>query len=179
MQKLFPSRSASQVCLIPRCSRTSFIRFIMLIICRQYVILQRYKILCNIKRKSVMSYCSVNDVKCIWELVSGDFARAGRSHNLVGWAVSPREHLLESCIFIWIIRNLFNRNKSGRCAPYKSKEIRSYESKLSTSGPLRICRLRRRTYFFFVQFYLPMQKFRKMFPRTSSVEISPTMEPRW
>ena len=30
-------------------------------------------------------------------LVGRDFARAGRSHNLVGWAVSPREHLLESC----------------------------------------------------------------------------------
>ena len=28
-------------------------------------------------------------------------------------------------------------------------------------------------------FYLPMQKFLKMLPRTSSVEISPTMEPRW
>jgi hypothetical protein len=84
MQKLLPSLSASQVCLIPRCSRTSFIRFIMLMICRKYVILQRYKILCNIKRKSVMCYCSVNDVKCIWELVGGDFARAGRSHNLVG-----------------------------------------------------------------------------------------------
>lgn len=27
--------------------------------------------------------------------------------------------------------------------------------------------------------YLPMQKFLKIFPRTSSVEISPTMEPRW
>ena len=79
MQKLLPSLSASQVCLIPRCSRTSFIRFIMLIICRKYVILQRYKILCNIKRKSVMCYCSVNDVKCIWELVGGDFARAART----------------------------------------------------------------------------------------------------
>ena len=27
--------------------------------------------------------------------------------------------------------------------------------------------------------YFPMQKFRKMLPKTSSVEISPTMEPRW
>ena len=27
--------------------------------------------------------------------------------------------------------------------------------------------------------YFPMQKFRKMLPRTSSVEISPTMLPRW
>ena len=27
-------------------------------------------------------------------------------------------------------------NKSGRCAPYKSKDIHSYESELSTSGPL-------------------------------------------
>ena len=27
--------------------------------------------------------------------VSGDFARAGRSHNLEGGAVSPREHLLD------------------------------------------------------------------------------------
>ena len=32
-----------------------------------------------------MCYCSVNDVKCIWELVGGDIARAGRSHNLEGW----------------------------------------------------------------------------------------------
>lgn len=31
----------------------------------------------------------------------------------------------------------------------------------------------------FVEIYLPMQKFLKIFPRTSSVEISPTMEPRW
>ena len=27
--------------------------------------------------------------------------------------------------------------------------------------------------------YLPMQKFLKMFPSISSVEISPVMEPRW
>jgi hypothetical protein len=27
------------------------------------------------------------------DFVGGDFARAGRSHNLVGWAVSSREHL--------------------------------------------------------------------------------------
>ena len=27
--------------------------------------------------------------------------------------------------------------------------------------------------------YFPMQKFLKIFPRTSSVEISPAMEPRW
>ena len=26
-------------------------------------------------------------------VVCGDFARAGRSHNLVGWAVSSREYL--------------------------------------------------------------------------------------
>ena len=32
-----------------------------------------------------MCYCRVNVVKCIWELVGGDFARAGRSHNLEGW----------------------------------------------------------------------------------------------
>ena len=43
-----------------------------------------------------MCYCRVNDVKCIWELVSGDFARAGHSHNLCGGAVRPRQHLLES-----------------------------------------------------------------------------------
>ena len=27
--------------------------------------------------------------------------------------------------------------------------------------------------------YFPMQKFLKMLPKTSSVEISPTMDPRW
>ena len=27
--------------------------------------------------------------------------------------------------------------------------------------------------------YFPMQKFQKIFPSTSSVEISPMMEPRW
>ena len=75
--------------------------------------------------------------------IGGDCARAGRSHNLVGWAVSPRKHLLESYYLHLSISNLFNRNKSGRCAPYKSKEAHSYESELSTSGPLRIYRLRR------------------------------------
>ena len=78
-----------------------------------------------------MCYCSVNDVKCIWELVSGDFARAGRSHNRWGGAVRPREHLLEFYYLHLSISNLFNRNKSGRCAPYKSKEVYSYESELS------------------------------------------------
>ena len=29
--------------------------------------------------------------------VGGDFARAGRSHNLVGWAVSPRGYLQDFC----------------------------------------------------------------------------------
>ena len=32
-----------------------------------------------------------------FDIVCGDFARAGRSHNHVGWAVSSREHLDESC----------------------------------------------------------------------------------
>ena len=30
-------------------------------------------------------------------VVCGDFARAGRSHNRWGGAVSPRRHILESC----------------------------------------------------------------------------------
>ena len=76
-------------------------------------------------------------------VVCGDFARAGRSHNLVGWAVSPREDLLESYYLHLSISNLFNRNNSGRCAPWKSKEAHSYESEISTSGPLRIYRLSR------------------------------------
>ena len=67
----------------------------------------------------------------IYSNSGGDFARALRSHNLVGWAVSPRKHLLESYYLHLSISNLFNRNKSGRCAPWKSKEIRSYESMLS------------------------------------------------
>ena len=76
-------------------------------------------------------------------VVCGDFARAGRSHNRWGGAVSPREDLLESYYLHLSISNLFNRNKSDCCAPWKSKEAHSYESGLSTSGPLRICRLRR------------------------------------
>ena len=59
-----------------------------------------------------------------------------RSHNLRGGTVSPREDLLESYYLHLNISNLFNRNKSGSCAPYKSKEAHSYESELSTSGPL-------------------------------------------
>ena len=62
-----------------------------------------------------------------------------RSHNRWGGAVSPREDLLESYYLHLSISNLFNRNKSGRCAPWKSKEAYSYESELSTSGPLRVC----------------------------------------
>ena len=57
----------------------------------------------------------------------------------MGGAVSPREDLLESYYLHLSISNLFNRNKSGRCAPCKSKEIRSYESELSISGPLCVC----------------------------------------
>ena len=45
-----------------------------------------------------MCYCSGEDVKCIWELVGRDFARAGRSHNLGGGAVSPRQHLLDCSV---------------------------------------------------------------------------------
>ena len=33
--------------------------------------------------------------------------------------------------WIGVYRYNHNRNKSGRCAPYKSKEIHSYESELS------------------------------------------------
>ena len=32
--------------------------------------------------------------------VGGDFARAGRSHNLVGGAVSPREYLLDDSLCV-------------------------------------------------------------------------------
>ena len=39
-----------------------------------------------------MCYSSVNDVKCIWELVSGDFARTGLSHNL--WGVRQKRSTL-------------------------------------------------------------------------------------
>ena len=65
-----------------------------------------------------------------------------RSHNRWGGAVRPREDLLESYYLHLSISNLFNRNKSDRCAPWKSKEVHSYESKLSTSGPFRVYRLR-------------------------------------
>jgi hypothetical protein len=87
-------------------------------------------------------------------VVGGDFARAGARTILWGGAKVLGNIFLNPAIFIWIIRNLFNRNKSGRCAPYKSKEIRSYESKLSTSGPLRICR---RTSADLFSYYFPMQ----------------------
>ena len=40
---------------------------------------------------------------------------------------------MNPAIFIWIIRNLFNRNKSGRCAPNNCNDARSYVSKLTTS----------------------------------------------
>ena len=66
-------------------------------------------------------------------------SRAALAQSCGGGAVSPREDLLESCYLHLGISNLINRKKSGRCAPYKSKEIHSYESELSTSGPLRIC----------------------------------------
>ena len=35
-------------------------------------------------------------------VVCGDFARAGRSHNLAGGAVSPRGHLLDFSICITV-----------------------------------------------------------------------------
>ena len=110
--------------------------------------------------------------------VGGDFARALRSHNLVGWAEVLRNIFLNPAIFIWSIRTIFNRNKSGRCAPNNCNDARSYVSKLTTSRHHHNCRLRRRTYFFPVRFYFPMQKFLKMLPRISSVEMSPEMEER-
>ena len=61
---------------------------------------------------------------------------------LWGGAVRPREDLLESYYLHLSISNLFNRNKSGRCAPWKSKEVRSLKARFHKSGPLWIYRER-------------------------------------
>ena len=69
------------------------------------------------------------------------FCSRGALAQSWGGAVRPREIFLNPAIFIWIIRTLFNRNKSGRCAPRSCNGPNSYESKLSTNWDHHNCRL--------------------------------------